>query len=91
MFIKLISIANYLVVGLARREPGLLQEAASSLPEFASGWGGTKPGASLPASSVTTTPGESRGRLLFAKNKIVVKCWSREIICILVEITLKEN
>ena len=62
----------YLVVGLARSEPGLRQEAASSLPELDSGWGGTKPGASLPSSSVTTTPGESRGRLLFAESKILL-------------------
>ena len=58
-----------LVVGLARREPGLRQGAASSLPEFVSGWGGTNPGASFPDSSVTTTPGESSGRLLLAENE----------------------
>ena len=62
-----------LLAGLALREPGLLQGAASSLPWFVSGWGGRNPGASLPDSSVTTTPGESRVLLGFATKGMKLK------------------
>ena len=58
------------MVGRARKDPGLRHGAASSLAPAAvalvSGCGGAKPGASLPDSSVTTTPGESSGRAVLA-------------------------
>merc|ERR1712155_46147 len=61
---------QHLVVGRARKDPGLRHGAASSLAPAAvalvSGCGGAKPGASLPDSSVTTTPGESSGRPVLA-------------------------
>ena len=48
------------LIGRDRREPGRRHGAISSLPPSVSGCGGAKPGAdSLPASSVTSRPGES--------------------------------